>query len=117
MAPTAQRFCSDCHATLEEQLPDTELANAGDFGTAHPEFQPAFITRWDGDRPVLGRASLASNPREDSNLKFPHDLHLSKTGGVAQMAGPLGTDFGFADAHVCTDSPAQTPTGVRFHPL
>jgi hypothetical protein len=117
MAPTAQRFCSDCHTTLRDQLPDTKLANAGDFGTDHPEFQPAFITRWDGDRPVLGRASLARNPREDSNLKFPHDSHLSKTGGVAQMARRLGSEFGFGDALACKDCHDATPDGVRFQPV
>ncbi len=117
MPATAQRFCSDCHATLQEQLSDTQLANAADFGTAHPEFQPALITRWDDDRPVLRRLSLARTPREDSNLKFPHDLHLSKTGGVPQMARRLGSEFGFGQALECKDCHVPTPDGVRFQPI
>ena len=117
MPATAQRFCSDCHATLKEKLPDTKLANAGDFGTAHPEFQPVVLARWNGDRPVLQRVSLAADPREDSNLKFPHDLHLSKTGGVAQMARRLGDEFGFGEALACKDCHDATPDGVRFQPV
>ena len=117
MPATAQRFCSDCHATLKEKLPDTKLANAGDFGTAHPEFQPVVLARWNGDRPVLQRVSLAATPREDSNLKFPHDLHLSKTGGVAQMARRLGDEFGFGEALACKDCHDATPDGVRFQPV
>jgi hypothetical protein len=34
--------------TLKDKLPDTKLANAGDFGKSHPEFQPAVLTRWNG---------------------------------------------------------------------
>jgi len=83
---TAQRFCSDCHSDLDSRLPDTKLADAGDFGTAHPQFRPAFIAGWNGDRAQVARALLSSRPTEDSGLKFPHDLHLSATGGVAQIA-------------------------------
>ena len=117
MAATAQRFCSDCHQTLKEKLPDTRLANAGDFEDSHPQFQPAVLTRWNGERPVLQRVSLDANPRENSNLKFPHDMHLSTTNGVAQMARRLGRDYGFGEALACKDCHDSDPTGTRFQPV
>jgi hypothetical protein len=117
MAATAQRFCSDCHQTLKEKLPDTRLADAGDFEDSHPEFQPAVLTRWNGDRPMLQRVSLAARPQENSNLKFPHDMHLSKTNGVAQMARRLGGEYGFGQALACKDCHDSDPTGTRFQPV
>ena len=117
MPATAQRFCSDCHADLNGKLPDTRLANAGDFGTSHPEFQPAVMTRWNGDRPVLQRVSLAAKPQEVSNLKFPHDMHLSKTNGVAQMARRLSRDHGFGQSLACKDCHDSDPSGARFQPV
>ena len=117
MAATAQRFCSDCHQQLKENLPDTKLANAGDFETSHPQFQPAVLTRWNGNKPVLQRASLDGNPRENSNLKFPHDMHLSTSNGVAQMARRLGAEFGFGNALQCKDCHDSDPTGTRFQPV
>jgi hypothetical protein len=117
MVPTAQQFCSDCHQSLDSKLPDTQLANAGDFGTSHPEFQPAVLMRWNGDRPMLQRVSLASKPTEMSNLKFPHDMHLSKTNGVAQMARRLSAEHGFGQALDCKDCHDATADGVRFQPV
>src|SRR3546814_4184476 len=68
-------------------------------------------------RPVLQRVSLERHPRETSNLKFPHALHLSKTGGVAQMARRLAGDYGFGQALACKDCHDETPDGVRFQPV
>ena len=117
MPVTAQRFCSDCHAGLKSKLPDTRIADAGDFGRSHPEFQPALIAGWSGDRPQLRRISLARQPQEMSNLKFPHAMHLSRVGGVAQMARRLGTRHGFGQALECKDCHDPTPDGARFQPV
>lgn len=117
MPVTAQHFCSDCHATLKQRIPDTRLADVSDFGTRHPQFAPAVLTRWNGDRPVVRRLSLDGRPREDSGLKFPHALHLSRTNGVAQMARRLGADYGFGQALGCRDCHVPTPDGVRFQPV
>lgn len=117
MPATAQRFCSDCHQTLKEKLPDTRLADAGDFGKSHPEFQPALITHWDGNRPVMQRVSLNRRPQEMSNLKFPHAMHLSKTNGVAQMARRLSGEYGFGQSLGCADCHDADPSGNRFQPV
>jgi hypothetical protein len=89
MALPAQKFCADCHGNLQAKLPDTDLPNAGDFGTSHPQFTPA-IQLQPGRYPRFERISLDANPREETGLKFPHALHLSVTNGVARMAQTLG---------------------------
>ena len=113
MAPTPQHFCSDCHSDLKARLPDTRLGNAGDFGRLHPQFQPILVAGWDGNRPLLRRASLDTRPREDNGLKFPHALHLAASGGVAQMARTLG----MGSALGCRDCHQLNPDGARFRPV
>ena len=116
MQPTAQKFCADCHGTLNTRLKDTKILNAADFGTDHPEFHPAIVVQ-PGDRPTLQRVSLASRPTENNGLKFPHDLHLSKTGGVARMGQTMAGEFGFGASLACKDCHVKTPDGVRFRPV
>jgi hypothetical protein len=113
MAPTPQHFCSDCHADLTAKLPDTRIGNAGDFGKAHPDFRPAVITGWNGERPILQRVPIGDHPREQSGLKFPHALHVSGLGGVAQMARTLG----MGAALECRGCHSLNPDGVRFRPV
>jgi pSer/pThr/pTyr-binding forkhead associated (FHA) protein len=117
MPVTAQRFCADCHGDLRRKLPDTRLPNAGDFGRSHPEFQPVLIAGWNDGRPVLQRLSLAAHPRENSGLKFPHAMHLSRTNGVAQMARRLSGPYGFGAALECKDCHDPAPDGARFQPV
>ncbi|HEV2817356.1 MAG TPA: cytochrome c3 family protein [Allosphingosinicella sp.] len=114
--PTPQRFCADCHGDLRARLPDTRLAGAADFSSAHPEFQPLVLVRWDGERPRLERIGLDRRPREMSNLKFPHALHLDPRGGAAQMGRRLGPRYGFGDSLACADCHVPTPDGARFQP-
>jgi predicted CXXCH cytochrome family protein len=108
MAATSQAFCAECHTGLNQRLPDTKLGNAGDFGTSHPQF-----------RPVVGgeRVSLDAKPRDPTGLKFPHDLHLSRTGGVARMGQTLRGRYPFGDALECKDCHTPTADGTRFQPV
>ncbi len=117
MPATAQRFCADCHGDLKKKLPDTKLPNAADFGRSHPSFSPVLIAGWNGETSRLRRLSLAQRPKEDSGLKFPHDLHLSRTSGVAQMARRLGARYGFGQALECKDCHDPAPDGARFQPV
>ena len=111
MAPTPQRFCSDCHSSLASRLPDTRLGDAGDFGRLHPDFRPAVIAGWHGERAFLRR--VAPGGREDNGLKFPHALHLSGAGGAAQMARRLG----LGGALDCANCHRPKADGVRFQPV
>ena len=116
MQPTPQAFCTDCHGSLKDRLKDTKLANAGDFGTAHPQFT-AMVQYNPGKSPSFTRASLNARPMDDSGLKFPHDIHLSARGGVARMARTLGAEKGYGDALACKDCHRPTADGVRFLPV
>lgn len=121
MQPAAQRFCAECHDGLDTRLTDTKLLNAADFTDDHPQFRPeVLINAVEGDDPGKAprkRISLDRKPTEDNGLKFPHDLHLDRTGGVAQMGRRLSARFGFGDALDCADCHTADPNGVRFEPV
>lgn len=113
MESTSERFCADCHETLNARLTDTALGNASDFGRIHPQFQ-ALV------RPARGAEELRlslDNISEDFNgLKFPHDMHLSRTNGVARMAMRLRINAG-GGALECDDCHRTTADGVSFVPV
>jgi hypothetical protein len=115
MEPTQQRFCADCHGTLDARLTDTALGNARDFGTMHPEFKVAVLPRAGAERPV--RVSLATNPRDHNGLTFPHDVHLDRASGVTQMARRLGRRAGYGQVLECADCHTPTADGTRFLPV
>ena len=117
MEPTAQKFCADCHATLDTRLSDTKLPNAGDFGTQHPQFRPAIVIDPTTPKPTLQRISLDAKPLEDNGLKFPHAIHLSKTNGIARMAQTLSAENGFGSALACKDCHTKSADGTRFKPV
>lgn len=106
MQETKQAFCTDCHTTLDQRLTDTKLPNAGDFGTAHPEF-----------RPTLAGKRVALGSQLPSGLKFPHDLHLDTRGGAARMGQTLRDKYGFGDSLECGDCHTPSSDGVRFQPV
>lgn len=117
MAPTPQRFCADCHAGIAGRVPEAGLGDASDFGRVHPEFRPTVLIRWDGETPVMRRVSPGAGPRESSNLRFPHALHLDPRGGPAQMGRRLAPQFGFGQSLACADCHVPTPDGTRFQPV
>ncbi|KPF62252.1 cytochrome c3 family protein [Porphyrobacter sp. AAP60] len=86
-AAGGEAFCSDCHDKLDTRLTDTKLANAHDFGKAHPQFRPAYFASFGAAQPV--RAAPGAKPVERSGLKFPHDVHMDARGGAARMAVSL----------------------------
>ncbi|MEM8695314.1 MAG: cytochrome c3 family protein [Pseudomonadota bacterium] len=119
MAAAPQRFCADCHTDLDARLTDTEILNAHDFGRDHPEFRPRIMTR-PADETGMARyrrVSIEDGPEENTGLKFPHELHLSETNGVARMAQRLSAQYGFGEALACADCHVATPDGVRFEAI
>jgi hypothetical protein len=115
MAPTPQKFCADCHGTLDRRLKDTTLGNASDFGKAHPQFGALIETSPKQSKPV--RVSLDAHPKEWNGLHFPHALHLDPRGGVARMASRIGAAHGYGIALDCKDCHHPTADGVRFLPV
>lgn len=115
MEPTRQQFCADCHDGMDTRLPDTDLANAADFGDAHPQFK-ALITTAPGQAKPM-RVSLDGNPQEYNGLKFPHDIHMEARGGVARMAESLGAANGYGEQLICSDCHRLTADKASFLPV
>lgn len=109
--PTPQRFCTDCHDGLSTRVKTTKLLDVGDFATKHPEFRPGIILKA-GTPPSFERLSLASHPKENTGLKFPHAMHLSSTNSVARMAMTLPSyQRGGKLGLVCSD--CHTPSADK----
>ena len=105
---TEQQFCADCHRDLQDLVAETTVLDVGDFGDDHPEFRPAVIA----DPATMERVRISLDaepgPRENSNLKFPHDEHL-KVGGVRSPTGLQDLD--------CGSCHRADPGGASFLPL
>ncbi len=114
MEPPAQKFCADCHGSMDTRL-KTPLGNAADFGKAHPQFQVAVLSSAGAAKST--RVSLDAKPKEFNGLKFPHALHLGIRGGPAQMARRLGAGKGYEGPLGCADCHRPTADGVRFQPV
>ena len=120
MQPTRQQFCADCHDGMDTRLEDTELMNAADFGNSHPQFRPLLLVRplkGSDEKAPRQRISLDKKPTENNGIKFPHDLHLNETGGVAQMGRRLAGKYGFGQSLVCADCHTPDQNEVRFQPV
>jgi hypothetical protein len=116
MQPPAQKFCADCHASLKDNLADTALGDASDFGTQHPQFTPAVVT--DPFARKRTPVSLDAGPRENSGLTFPHKLHLDRLGGVARMAASFRGEHGYGGNGLeCKDCHRPSEDGIRFKPI
>jgi len=76
--PARQELCADCHRDLRREAPETELVDAADFGTDHPEFRPSVITEPDSGQITRVALGAPEFPKEVSNLRFPHDVHLAE---------------------------------------
>ncbi len=107
--PATQAFCADCHNTMDTRLTDTALTNAHDFGTAHPQFRPAYFASFGAAKPV--RAALDTKPVERSGLLFPHDVHMDARGGAARMALSLPQ---YGEPLECKDCHSPTADKVGF---
>ncbi|MEM9301685.1 MAG: cytochrome c3 family protein [Pseudomonadota bacterium] len=105
-----QALCTDCHANLDTTTQGkTLLANASDFTHDHPQFKVE-LAGWDADGNYAPRRELLGSPTlsEDSNLKFPHDVHLAADG----IAAPSGERV-----LACADCHAPEPGGALMEPV
>ncbi|NLR69486.1 hypothetical protein HGI47_01175 [Novosphingobium sp. ERN07] len=117
MPATQQQFCADCHDGMKGRLPDTKIADAADFGTAHPQFRPTLLSGMDGDKPLFRRVAWEAGLKEENGLKFTHGQHLSKTNGIAQMVRRMPGKFAGGDGLQCADCHAADSSGARFKPV
>jgi hypothetical protein len=79
---TDQHSCTICHADLRESGFETDrLRSATDFLDDHPTFKLSMLRHDGGNDWHEERIDLwAEDLTEESNLKFPHDVHLDKAG-------------------------------------
>jgi len=118
MPATPQKFCADCHDGMSARLKTaghpTTLADAADFGTSHPEFRP-LVRSAPGAK--LVRTTLAKGTVDYNGLKFPHDMHLQATGGVARMAASFRGRYDFGKKLECQNCHRVEADGVRVKPV
>ncbi len=82
IVPAKQKFCSDCHQDLEQQLGyASELPAATDFAEHHPQFSTT-LTQLDVNGVLQQTRMAVDDPAltEQSLLQFPHDKHLNPDG-------------------------------------
>jgi len=113
MPVTDERFCTNCHSDMSKRI-TTALKDTSDFGKHHPQFEPMLRLAAADGAPMLRRVSLDANAKEDNGLKFPHDLHLSTTNGVAQMAKTLGKGEGYGAPLECSNCHMRDASGSSF---
>ena len=113
MPVTDERFCTNCHTGMSGRI-QTTLKDTADFGKNHPEFEPTIRFAGADGVPGFRRVSLDANPKEFNGLKFPHDMHLSTTNGVAQMAKRLGKGEGYGAPLDCANCHTRDATGTTF---
>jgi len=105
-----QELCSHCHSDLTTRLKgETKLADVGDFGTAHPQFQVQ-LPAWDAQGKFAPtRVSMDSTAVvERSGINFPHATHLRERG----IQGPAGL------SHLqCADCHSPEPGGALIAPI
>lgn len=114
MKTTDPTLCVSCHSNVEERVPGSKLPVVKDFKTDHPPF---VLTVRDGPKPSDFIKVSEGGPgplRQDSGLKFPHDVHLAPRGVKSPMAPPGSggrVKLNCASCHVPEES------GVGFKPV
>lgn len=84
------RICVDCHRDLRAKVPGTSDLDVTDFAKDHPAFRLTMPAA-EGVR----RVRMGSGPiREESNLIFPHDIHLDPQGIKSPTRGRVKLDCG-----------------------
>jgi predicted CXXCH cytochrome family protein len=111
----AESFCTDCHVGLSGRLTDTKLVNVPNW-EGHPQFKPTLVMKPSTTNPRFQRISLNNNPKENSGLIYPHDVHMSKTNSVANMVRAQGLP-GKDGALACNYCHVPDSDGVRFKPI
>lgn len=78
-----QRFCADCHASLDQRMSsEPQVGKATDFHADHPAFRLSMLQWQDDSREWLQspRLTVDESLHDNSNLKFDHAGHLDVEG-------------------------------------
>ncbi len=103
-------LCTDCHAEPAARFPDAHLVPASSFDDDHPGFTLS-LASWENDEVRLSEVPQATPPgsgpvREQSHLKYPHDVHLAPAG----ISSP-------EDTRVLECRDCHRPMGASFAPI
>jgi predicted CXXCH cytochrome family protein len=110
------KLCTDCHANLKSQHPQTGVMDVADFGKDHPPFKVSMLlhnaqqsTKAGEPNVHIERIAQTDKARyvESSGLKFPHDVHVTAK-GVRSPSGRVQMD--------CKNCHEADETGTRFKP-
>ena len=104
-----QAVCTTCHADLElAGFADSSLRPANDFLEDHPTFMVS-LDKWTGTSWQRERVDLqADDLIEESNLIFPHDIHVSSD-GIDGVDGKV--------VMVCSDCHQPEKGGLNMRPV
>ena len=105
-------LCTQCHADLKSRHADTALPAIADFTRDHPPFKLSMLVPGKTGSAALVRIAQDDKAAliENSNLKFPHDVHLTKKGAQG-IRGPNGRI-----TMECKNCHLPDETGTRFKP-
>lgn len=81
----SDKLCVNCHRDLPSHARDAKAANVSDFARDHPEFQLTFPVSGGVRRVRQGGAKIV----EQSNLVFPHSVHLDPRGVRSPLQGHM----------------------------
>jgi len=110
IAADAPQLCVDCHADPDKQFASFKLAPVSSFAGQHPQFAPR-VARFD---PATRKfdwtkvRQLPSTLHEDTNLIYPHDVHLSPR-GIDSPQGKVVMQ--------CGDCHQPDSRGISFEPV
>lgn len=80
-----QPTCTVCHEDLANAGYESDLQTASDFLLNHPAFMVSVLEMQEDQHWLLKRFDMWDDDlEEDSNLKFPHDIHMDPDGVMGQ---------------------------------
>ncbi len=115
------RLCTDCHANPEASGFNESVLAVTDFVTQHPEFQVSLLQA--SSQPINSAMAGMASPaparlqrlrlddpslKENSNLEFPHKVHLDPK-GIQAPTGDVVME--------CADCHTPTMGGAQFSPI
>ena len=116
--------CASCHGDIKKSFAKTKTANVSDFDTKHPEFRYQLALSNKPDDLARTRLVKGEMLKENTALKFPHDVHL-KADGVKSPKGKVKVDCaschtlnsdGLGFAKVTMKDHCQSCHDLKFEP-
>lgn len=105
---TDATLCTDCHKDVKTRHPKIGTDNITDFAKDHPTFKLTMLVPGRTGKDALVRVAQTPALKENSGLKFAHDIHLAKDG----IRGPDGREkLGCKSCHT------KDEAGLRFKPV